>query len=483
MYLPITKPRKHQVDALDAMSGRAAFALLMEMGTGKSKVILDEFGQLEANGEVNDLLVLAPAGAYCNWSRIDDEDPGEIQKHVSAELRSRLLVFTWKSGSSCKKKVLPFLQASGPRVLVMNTEALSSPATTAEEVCTKFLENGRGIMVVDESTSIKNYKARRTKAVLRLRHMAKVRRIATGMVAPRSPLDIYTQYEFLDPTILGFKSFWSFRSRYAVTKKVLFGGRKVDLVIGYRNIDELQRKIADHSFRVLKDDCLDIPPKVYESRDVPMTPEQLQMYHDIKKYATAALGGEKHVTATAVITQILRLHQILCGHVVDEEGNVHDVKERRTDELVSLLEEHNGKAIIWTAYAYSLKTIASRLRKEFGQESVALFWGGNRGDRSEEEARWKSDERCRFMIATPGAGGKGNTWTAANLVVYYSNTYDLEARAQSEDRAHRDGQSRSVTYVDLVARGTVDEKIISALRRKIDIASTISGDNYREWII
>ena len=481
MYQSPTTPRAHQLDALARLHEHPeAFALLMEMGTGKTKVILDEWGERVSRGELNDLLVLAPAGAYDNWCRISEEDPGEIQKHLDADLRYRTTVFKWKS--SKKKLALGLLAVRGPRILVMNTEALSS-VVAAQELCEKFLSRGCAMMVVDESTAIKSPRARRTRSVLKLGSLAACRRIATGLVAPRSPLDLYTQFEFLDWRILGFQSFYAFRARYAITKKMMFGGRKVQLVVGYRNVEELQQRIAPYSFRVLKEDCLDLEPKTYETRDVQLSAEQLRLYTEIKKYATTALDATHHVTATAVITQILRLHQLLCGQLVDELGTVHDIPERRTDELVAILEEHAGKAIIWTAYGASLNKISARLRKEFGPNSVAQFWGGNRNDREDDERRFKTDPECRFMVATPQAGGKGNTWTVANLVVYYSNTYDLEARAQSEDRPHRDGQTQKVTYVDLVARGTVDEKILQALRKKIDMATIISGDNYREWLI
>lgn len=491
MYQPRTEPRQHQREALQRIANKPSspsdddvFALLMEMGTGKSKVILDEFGERESRGEISDLLILAPAGAYGNWCRENDDDPGEIQKHVDPKLRKRMAVHQWKSGNSIghHRALQQMFVWHGPRVLVMNIEALSS-VKAAKNVCQDFLSRGRGMMVVDESTGIKSYKAKRTKAILEIAGLAKVRRIATGLVAPRSPMDIYTQYEFLDWRIIGLKSFFAFRARYAVMKKMLFGGRSVKVIVGYRNVDDLHQKIAPYSYRVLKEDCLDLDPKIYETRDVELTEEQVEAYNEIKNYATTQLEDGSYVTATAVITQMLRLHQLLCGHVVDEIGNMHHVRERRTDEIIAILEEHAGKAIIWTAYQESLRKISERLKKEFGPESTATFWGGNRSDRAQEEHRWKTDPRCRFMVATPAAGGKGNTWVQADLVIYHSNTYDLEARAQSEDRNHRDGQTRSVTYIDLVARGTVDERIIHALRKKIDIATTISGDNYREWLI
>jgi SNF2 family DNA or RNA helicase len=457
----------------------------MEMGTGKSKVILDEFARLEYEGFVDQLLIIAPAGAYGNWCRVDDFDPGEMQKHMSEELLKKLPTYKWVSGKSKKKLSERY------RVLVMNVEALST-VVAAREACKTFLEFAPTMMVIDESTSIKNPKAKRTKQVLGLGQLAKYRRIATGLVAPKSPMDLYSQFEFLDRKILGFNSFYSFRARHAILQDTNFGGRKVKLIVGYRHVHELQTKIAAHSYRVLKENCLDLEPKQYTSRDISLSPEQVKIYESIRKTATAALGDERYVTATQVITQILRLDQVLCGHVVDEEGMLHDIPERRIAAIIDLLQEHQGKAIIWVAYDHCIHKIVKAIEKHldpltkepmWGEGSVARFWGGNKGTRNDEERRFKSDTDCRFMVSTPGAGGKGNTWVVADLVIYHSSTNNLEHRAQSEDRAHRDGQTRSVQYVDLVARGTVDEKKLKALRAKIDMSTMINGDNYREWLI
>jgi SNF2 family DNA or RNA helicase len=255
-------------------------------------------------------------------------------------------------------------------------------------------------------------------------------------------------------------------------------------VVGFRNLEQLWGKIEPWCYRVLKEDCLDLPPKVFTTRDVTLTDAQKKAYAELKEFATTQLESLEHVSATSVITQILRLHQLLCGHLVDEQGEVHDVPERRTATLLDVLSQHDGKAIIWVSYDHTVHKLRRALAAEYKSEGVvAAFWGGNRSTRLEDETRFKTDPHCRFLIATPGAGGVGNNWTAADLVIYYSNTYDLELRAQSEDRAHRFGQDRHVTYVDLVVRDSVDEKILQALRKKIDLNLQITGDTWREWVI
>jgi SNF2 family DNA or RNA helicase len=310
-----------------------------------------------------------------------------------------------------------------------------------------------------------------------------VRRILSGLVAPQSPLDLFSQFQFLDPRILGFTSFYAFRARYAILKRQVFGGRAFDMVVGYRDEDELAERIAPHSYRVRLEDCHDVMDDLYVTREVELTPEQRRAYSELKEFATTALSAEVHVTATIALTQVLRLHQVLCGHVKDESGQVHEVPENRTKELVALLEDYDGKAIVWCSYDADVRRVVSVLEREHGKGSVARFWGGNIATREDEERQFLSDPNCRFMVATPSAGGKGRTWLVADLVVYYSNTSNLEHRLQSEERPKGVGKSTPITYVDLIAPGTVDGKILKALRAKIDVASTLQGDGWREWVV
>ena len=490
-YHSHTINRAHQTEALSRLrSNPHVYALLMGTGTGKTKVILDEWGERVASGDIQNLLVIAPAGAYANWwLDRSPEEPSEATKHLSPELRARMILHWWSSGGGVKwRRGLEELMAptDRPRMFVMNVEALSS-VDRARAACEQFIASGRTLLCLDESTRCKNHRAIRTRQVSKLGKMAVARRIATGLVTPQSPLDLYSQFEFLDPHIIGCRTFAEFRSIYAITRRVLFPGASwpTELVVGFRNLDQLWERIAPWCYRISKEECLDLPPKVYTTRDVRLTAQQQKAYTELKQFATTKLEAEEaHVTAKSVITQILRLHQLLCGHLVDEHGNIHNVTERRTQALLDVLNQHDGKAVIWVSYDPTIRKLRKAIADEYEDPNiVAAFWGGNRSERLDEETRFKTDPRCRFMLATPGAGGVGNNWQVADLVVYHSNTYDLELRAQSEDRSHRHGQTKSVTYVDLVARGTVDEKILRVLRKKIDLNNVITGANWREWVI
>jgi len=475
------KPREKQSEALKRMAGKKVFALLMAMRTGKTKVTLDDWAKMVWEGLCLDLVVLAPAGVYKTWVQAIKDD-------VPDEVLSATRVFVWESGSHgsarAKQEIRDFMSHNGPRILLMNIEALST-VEQARDLLLNLLRQrkGRNAVAVDESTAIKNHKAKRTKFINKnVAPLAEYKRILSGLITPRSPMDLFSQFEFLDPRILGHKSFYTFRARYAVMKSMKFGGREVPIIVGYRDAEDLQRRIAPHSFRVRLEDCYDLPPSTYAFREVPLTDEQKRIYKELKQFATAKLSGEKHVTATIVISQILRMHQVLCGHVRDEEGGWHTIPEKRTEALIELLEDYDGKAIIWCSYDHDIKKVSEALAKEFDCK-VARFWGGNRATREDEERSFKTDPSCRFIVATAAAGGRGRTWDCADLVVYYSSTSDLEHRSQSEERPKGVGKTKSIGYIDLIAPGTVEEKFIKALRDKIDLAAIINGDTWREWLI
>ena len=337
-------------------------------------------------------------------------------------------------------------------------------------------------MAVDESTTIKNPSAKRTKNIITLGKQAKYRRIMTGSPITKNPLDLYTQCEFLDPWLLDFTSYYAFRNRYAEMKTMHIHGRSIQVVSEFKNLGELSETVKTFSDRVLKEDCLDLPPKVFIKRHVSLTPDQKKIYEQMKKAAMAVLNGKVTTTMT-VLTQLMRLHQITCGHFTADDGSTQSVESNRLNELMNVLEETEGKAIIWANYQLSVGEIIQRIIKVYGEDSYVHYYGlTSQEDRQDFIRKFQNDPKCRFLIGTPQTGGYGITLTKANTVVYYSNGYDLEKRLQSEDRAHRIGQKKNVTYIDLIAEDTVDEKIVEALRKKINIASEVLGEELKDWI-
>ena len=475
-----TEPFEHQQKALDDSWSADYYALFMEMGTGKSKVAIDTIGMLYQARKISAALIVAPKGVYDNWVQ------GEIPAHLPDEIKR--MVVRWTPSNTKKfqqeMKDLVYGPFDGIKIFVMNIEALSTPRGT--KAAYAFLcRNPNNMMIVDESTTIKNRKATRTKNVMMLAKDAKYRRILTGSPVTKSPMDLFSQCAFLSPSALNFKSYYSFQNRYAVVQKRTMGPRAFQEIVAYRRLDELNEKLNRFSNRILKEECLDLPAKMYIRRDVPLTAEQDKAYVQMKKLALAKLDNGELATTASVLTQIMRLQQICCGHIQSDDGELVTLASNRYKELIDVTEELHGKAIIWATYTHDIQQIASALRDRFGPEAVATYYGDTRQDERQEtvDKFQDKDSPLRFFVGQPRSGGYGITLTAANTVIYFSNSYDLEIRLQSEDRAHRISQDQKVTYIDLVSPKTIDEKILKALRGKIDLAGKVLGEQARAWLV
>ena len=326
-----TEPYEHQLLALGASHNRENFALFMEMGTGKSKVLVDNIAMLYDKGKINAALIVAPKGVYRNWER--QEIPNHMPEHVLYN------VVTWSPATTKKQEAENrklFKHGEELTIFLMNIEAFSTKKGLV--IAQKFLLGHQVLMAIDESTTIKSPTASRTKNILKLRDHAKYRRILTGSPVTKSPLDLYTQCYFLDPYYLDFSSYYTFKNRYAMMVDRNVGSHSFKLVTGYIRLDELNSKLEKFSYRVLKEDCLDLPDKVYMKRSVPLTPEQLKAYVEMKKHALTELEGSQ-TTAASALAQMIRLHQITCGHLATDDGEVRPLKNNRINELLNILEE------------------------------------------------------------------------------------------------------------------------------------------------
>ena len=469
------KPYAHQLTALEKSWNRDTFAYFMEMGTGKTKVLIDNLAMLYDKGKVDGALIVAPKGVVGTW--YNQELPAHLPDHIEN------VTVLWQANINKKQQdKLDKLFKTGHElhILIMNVEAFSTEKGL--NFAKKFLRSHKSLMAIDESTTIKNPKAKRTRNIIDLADLCKYRRIMTGSPVTKNPLDLYTQCYFLDPFHLGHESYYSFRMRYAVMKTAHIAGRSIQLVAGFRNLSELSDKLMPFSYRVLKEDCLDLPDKVYMKREIQLTDEQKRLYKQMRQEALATLNG-KTVTTMTALTQLMRLHQITCGHFSADDGTIQEVKNNRLAELLDVLEEVEGKAIIWAHYQHDVKNIFKLLEDKYGPGSVVHYYGKTLPEERDYAIRnFKKNDKVRFFVGTPQTGGYGITLTQANTVIYYSNGYDLEKRMQSEDRAHRIGQKKTVTYVDIIAEETVDTKIVKSLRKKINIASKVMGEELKSWI-
>jgi SNF2 family DNA or RNA helicase len=468
-----SKPFAHQKKALEMSWDKEVFAYFMEMGTGKSKVLIDNIAMLYNAGKIDSALIIAPKGVYKNW--FDSEIPNHLPDYIEKK------VGLWRTKPDAPELKPLFSTGAELHILIMNVEAFSTKKGV--DFARKFLSSHKAMIGVDESTTIKNPSAKRTKNILSLRTLAKYRRILTGSPVTKSPLDLYSQCQFLDPYLLDQSSYYVFRTRYAICRKINVSGRSVEIVVGYRNLAELSEKIKPFSYRVLKDDCLDLPKKTFVKRTVELTDEQKKVYKQMKEEAIAFLNG-KMVTSATVISQLMRLHQITCGHFTSNDGKVQDIKSNRINQLMDILEEMEGKAVIWAHYRYDIQKIVEAISKKYGENTVVTYYGDTSTDDRQKAIKkiQDKDSPVRFIVGTPQTGGYGITLTGASTMIYYSNGYDLEKRQQSEARIDRIGQEKPMTYIDIICENTVDTNIVKSLRNKVNIATEIMGEELKAWI-
>jgi|TARA_B100000212_G_C27381205_1_gene537159 SNF2 family DNA or RNA helicase len=472
-----TKPYQHQKEALEQSYMERNFAYFMEMGCGKSKVLIDNIAWLYEKAEIDCAVIVAPKGVYMNWKN------SEIPIHLHDSIRHK--VYTWKS--SLTKRETETLRESVVerhrlRIILVNVEAFATKKVL--QYLDKVTHRSEFLLAIDESTTIKNIKAKRTKALIKFGEAAKYKRILTGAPITKSPLDLYAQFLFLDKEIMGFDSYWSFQGRYAVVRSVKMGAHSFNQVIGYRNLEEMKCKIAHYSYRTTKEEALDLPPKIYTTRQVDLTIEQERHYQSIKKTSVALLETGEMVTAPEVMTQLLRLQQLLCGYLVTDNGEVEEIPNNRMNVLMETIEEMEGKIIIWSRFRHDIIKITEKLKQTYGSDTVVNYFGDTTmQDRQDAIEKFQNlEDNVKFFISNPQTGGMGITLHAATNVIYYSNDFNLESRKQSEDRAHRVGQHHPVLYVDLMCPNTVDVHIVKTLLNKNKLASITLGERVLEWL-
>ena len=468
-----TKPYEHQRNALNQSAIKNQWAYFMEMGTGKTKVTIDNMAYLYLKKEIDSALVIAPKSVYTVWET-------EIETHIPSEINYK--IFKWnldKPKDYEKLNKYKFL-----KIFLINVEALSTKR--GFEGCIDYLsKNKKNFVVLDESTTIKNRSAKRTKNILGLRRLSHIRRILTGSPITKSPLDLFTQCQFLSPELLGFSSYLAFRNRYAEMTDIPVGsGRFISVPKYYKRLEELETKLQQFSTRIRKDQCLDLKPKVRQKRYIELEGESKNIYNRLRTTALAIVE-DSTISFSNKLTEIIKLHQVCNGFTKNDDGEIVSLHNQKLSALEEILEETDGKVIIWANYIYNIKQIIAFLEKKYGADSVVSIYGDvNVEDRKRAVERIQKDTKTRFLVGNPTTGGFGLTLTACNTVIYYSNNYNLEVRKQSEDRAHRMGQKGTVVYIDIVAKNTLDEAVMKSLVNKGQIAAkTLGEEDLRDWLL
>lgn len=578
-----TKPYEHQLRYLNERSNRKFDALLAEMGTGKSFIIINNIANLWSEREVDAAFILAPNGVHYNWTL------QEIPKHMPDWVRMR--VAHWSSNANKKEKAaLQSLFESSDstelRVLVMNSEAMAHKRSY--EFAEKFCMSARRLMIaVDESDMFKSPSAARTKALMKLKALSSYRRIMTGTAITNSPFDAFSQFMFLDENILQTTSFYAFKAEYAemmdershlvrkivgnkvrikpeeiaiirssmnsllsvlgkngrhelvieaMTADEMFCADNYDAMAGqlerlrlmfnpgqnasktfalqqignierllhsylgrlssamapgrlpqiverdkqnlpkYKNLDKLNALIAPHSFRVMKKDCLDLPEKIHKTVYYDMTSQQQMVYDKVRDECRIVLNGED--TPVNRLVALTKLAQITSGYylhpdaqepvrIEGENPRLELLKER----VLSAVQEHGKKVIVWARFRVQIDDIAKMLRKE-GLSVVEYHGGVSKTGRLEALEEFCNGDASVF-VGNQQAGGTGLTLIESSMVIYFSQDFSLRNRLQSEDRAHRIGQTEDVVYMDMIARGSVDQQIVDALINKKNVADIV----------
>lgn len=506
-YVFQTEPRPYQFECWNEGKDRVWHAIFMQYGTGKSKVFVDTAGYLFERSKIKGSIIVAPKGVYRNWIT---EPDGEIPKHLPARIVRTIGYYDAKGGKKSKQSLERLRDPKGLAFLLINVESLATEAGI--DCLNEFIDqlDGRILMGVDESTTIKNHTAKRTKVAINMGKKVAYRRILTGDPYVDSPLDIYAQFKFLEENALGIPSYVNFRARYADLAPIPGQASRPWLkrVVGFKNLDDLKARVAPHAYFASKD-LLGLPPKVYlPPRTAEMTQKQRQAYNDMRMFSIAEIGrqmslnfdveetsisfedlqkalptkteGEEPLpTAVAgiVLTQLLRLQQIACGFVVTEDGKETDLCDGhnpRVKEVLEAIEEMGGigsKVIIWAPFTRSIHELQAALAAVYGKESVVTYHGETSGD-DREAAKIAFQDRggpVHFFIGNQSTAGRGITLTAATGVIYFADTFYNEHRANSEDRAHRYGLDHSVTYQN-IRTAPVDDKVTQALQSKVSVS-------------
>lgn len=485
-----TKPMAHQIVALERMTGRRTFALLAEQGTGKTYCLLADAERLYAKGAIDALLVVAPNGVHTNWVT------REIPTHMEGEIIAR----AWRSGAGVryKRTLEDLFKAREPgeivplRVFSINIDALITKP--GFDFAMKFVRCTKCLVVLDESHRIKNPKSGRTEALMKLRPHCKGARIATGTPVANSPVDIFAQMEFLESGLLGTTSYRAFVAEYAdvlpsthplvqnmvrQNPRAAFAqiiAKNPDGTPRWRNLDKLTGLIAPHSFRVLKKDCLDLPNKIYKTVAFELNAQQRKAYDKMQDELRIELPDEA-LLPVSELAALTKLQQITSGFVMLPEARGIQLVSDKNPRLAALLDvvrDIDGKFIVWARFKEELRAIAAAL-KAADIECVEYHGDVSKADR-EVAIDALQVGTARAFVAQAQAGGTGLTLTAAETAIYYSNDFNSGTRMQSEDRNHRIGTKSHVVYIDLVAEGTIDERIAAVLQRKKNTAALVLGD-------
>lgn len=444
------------------------FGLLFEMGCGKTLTAIAIAGAGYQMGKVERLLIVAPTSVVAVW-------PKELQEYAKFKYTCKTLLGEKKQRIKQIDDLLKF-PFKALKVAVINYESTWRP-----EILEKLKEFDADMVIADESQRIKTYDAAQSKAMHELGDQARYKLILSGTPVQTAAIDIWSQYRFLDKTVFG-DNFFKFRGRYAI-----MGGYGNKKIVGYKDLEGLIKKEHSIAFRVTKDEALDLPEQTFETRKIQFNQKEKNLYERIKKDSYAELDGGGHITATTVLTRLLRLQQLAGGFMVQDDAQKPQLVSRaKLDALGDIIEDYvigsGKKLVIFARFIAEVKAIMELASKVLPKElkQVAIYGDIKKEDRGDIVKQFQEDPKTVLFIGQIDTAGTGITLTAADTCVYYSKNFNYATYSQSLSRIHRIGQRNCCTYIDLEIEGTIDELISKALSRKEDMAKTVV-DNWRDF--
>lgn len=444
------------------------FGLLFEMGCGKTLTAIAIAGAGYQMGKVERLLIVAPTSVVAVW-------PKELQEYAKFKYTCKTLLGEKKQRIKQIDDLLKF-PFKALKVAVINYESTWRP-----EILEKLKEFDADMVIADESQRIKTYDAAQSKAMHELGDQARYKLILSGTPVQTAAIDIWSQYRFLDKTVFG-DNFFKFRGRYAI-----MGGYGNKKIVGYKDLEGLIKKEHSIAFRVTKDEALDLPEQTFETRKIQFNQKEKNLYERIKKDSYAELDGGGHITATTVLTRLLRLQQLAGGFLVQDDAQKPQLVSRaKLDALGDIIEDYvigsGKKLVIFARFIAEVKAIMELADKVLPKElkQVAIYGDIKKEDRGGIVKQFQEDPNTVLFIGQIDTAGTGITLTAADTCVYYSKNFNYATYSQSLSRIHRIGQRNCCTYIDLEIEGTIDELISKALSRKEDMAKTVV-DNWRDF--
>lgn len=463
-YKQVKPDYGHQTRAHEKVDHLKLSALFMGTGTGKTKVALDKSLKHYCAGEIDCIVVITLKGVHTQW--VDEQVPTHVHESIPK------ICHAWRGMKTVteKRQFEFFIKQEKLQIFTINVDAFRGDK--AYNTLKRLLARHRGrvMCIVDESQEIATFDSERSRTIQEFGTLVEYKMIMSGTPIPKNLVNEWSQFLFLSEDIIGEKYVTSFRKDYCI-----MGGFQDAQVVGHKNLERFNKLVAPYIFRVTKESELDLPPKVYTRHVFDMTDEQHKHYESLRKNFITKLANGSVATVANAAVLVMRLQQISNGYLTDEDGTIHPFERNpRFDALKGIDKRIDGKKIVWAHYNRDVDMLA----EHFGDRCVKYVGSTSTKERDYAKSAFMDPDSGKdIFLSNPAAGGTGlNLQGECATAIYYNNSFNAVHRWQSEDRIHRIGTYKTITYVDLVAAKSVDYRILSNLRKKKDFQELVLDD-------